>query len=218
MRLLKRISQSTVSILLTAFLLVVAQGALAQGNSGHAHGKNKNIGVGNASDGIKASIVTSKRIYYTGDPLQISVHFARGAELLSGGDVAASVVIFSPVTESSESAETDDSGAAADTNALMEALVVPLTVDTSTDTLSLFTLEEVDIGTLPAGTYQLGLVLTKPEGDPLNINDWYRGLLGLVNVVGLTITDSPVDFDDDGDGMVDNDSDGDGFSDDNSSD
>lgn len=93
---------------------------------------------------------------------------------------------------------------------------MPLTVTADSDTLNLFTLESVDISSLPAGTYQLGLVLTRPDGDPLNINDWYRGLLGLVNIVGLTITDTPVDFDDDGDGMVDNDSDGDGFSDDDS--
>ena len=218
MQFLKKVTGSPLGVLLAALLLLTSQVSLAQGNSGESHGKgkNRNVGVGNASDGIQARVVTSKRIYYTGDPLEISVQFVRGADLLSGGEVDASVVIFSPASGTpSETDSTEETGAA-DSNALTEAIVMPLTVTADSDTLNLFTLESVDISSLPAGTYQLGLVLTRPDGDLLNINDWYRGLLGLVNIVGLTITDTPVDFDDDGDGMVDNDSDGDGFSDDDS--
>lgn len=212
------------TVLFAVFLLVTSQIAFAQGNSngqgnGNGHGKNKNVGVGNASDGIKASVITNKRIFYTGDPLLISVHFARGAELISSGEVDASVVIFSPVSaesevptsgEVSESTEPDTTSSVA---ALTDAIVLPLSVDLNADTFKLFELEAVDVSTLPAGTYQLGLVLTRPDGDPLIINDWYRGLLGLVDIVGLTITDKAVDFDQDGDGLVDDDSDGDGFSD-----
>jgi len=134
-----------------------------------------------------------------------SVKFARGAELVSSGEVAASVVIFSPAST--------DSSAALTVNALTDAVIVPLNVDLSADTFKLYELDAVDISTLPVGTYQLGLILTKPEGNPLVINDWYRGLLGLVDIVGLTITDKAVEFDQDGDGLVDDDADGDGFSD-----
>ena len=124
---------------------------------------------------------------------------------MSSGEVAASVVIFSPAST--------DSSAALTVNALTDAVIVPLNVDLSADTFKLYELDAVDISTLPVGTYQLGLILTKPEGNPLVINDWYRGLLGLVDIVGLTITDKAVEFDQDGDGLVDDDADGDGFSD-----
>lgn len=210
------------TVLATVFLLVSSPLAFAEGNghgNGNGHGKNKNVGVGNASDGIKASVVTNKRIFYTGDPLSISVRFARGAELISSGEVEASVVIFSPISAVTEEPASGDTPESTDTStdssvgALTEAIVLPLSVDSSTDTYKLFELDTVDIGSLPAGTYQLGLILTSPGGDPLVINDWYRGLLGLVDIVGLTITDKLVDFDQDGDGQVDDDADGDGFSD-----
>lgn len=209
------------TVLATVFLLVSSQLAFAQGNSNgqgngnaNGNGKSKNIGVGNASDGIKASVVTNKRIFYTGDPLSISVRFARGAELISSGEVEASVIIFSPSSAVTDETDTEDSTDTTTTaTALSDAIVVPLSVDASTESVKLFELEEVDVSTLPAGTYQLGLILTTPGGDPLVINDWYRGLLGLVDIVGLTITDKAEDFDQDGDGQVDDDADGDGFSD-----
>ena len=69
---------------------------------------------------------------------------------------------------------------------------------------------------LPAGTYQLGLILTNPGGDPLVINDWFKGLLGLIDIVGLTVSDEALPFDEDMDGQVDDDTDEDGFSDDDS--
>ncbi len=92
--------------------------------------------------------------------------------------------------------------------------MLPVSSEASAETRQLFAIDAVDVSTLPAGTYQLGLILTNPGGDPLVINDWYNGLLGLIDVVGLTVADEAVDFDEDGDGEVDDDSDGDGFSDD----
>ena len=92
--------------------------------------------------------------------------------------------------------------------------MLPVSNLASADSHKLFAVDAVDVGSLPAGTYQIGLILTNPGGDPLVINDWYRGLLGLVNVVGLTITDEAAEFDTDGDGEVDDDADSDGFSDD----
>lgn len=217
-----RKSSKFYTVLAAVILLVSTQLVFAEGNgngNGNGHGKNKNVGVGNASDGIKANVVTNKRVFYTGDPLSISVRFARGAELISSGEVEASVVIFSPISAVSEEAIDGDTPESTDTStdpsvgALTEAIVLPLSVDSSADTYKLFELDNVDIGSLPAGTYQLGLILTTPGGDPLVINDWYRGLLGLVDIVGLTVTDKAVDFDQDGDGQVDDDADGDGFSD-----
>lgn len=173
-------------------LLGGAQFALAQGN---ANGTGNNLGNGNASDGIKGMIVTEKRIYYTGDPLEISLRFPRGSDLVTSGEVDASVIIFTPGEEA-------------------EAIVLPVSGEASPSVRKLFELEAVDISALPAGQYQLGLVLTQPDGDPLVVSDWHNGLLGLIDIVGIRITDEAQEDDDDGDGMVDDDDDGDGFSDD----
>lgn len=205
--------------LFTALLLLLAtQVVMAQGNSeGKGNGRNKNIGVGNASDGIKGRIVTEHDIYYTGDPLAISLHFPRGADLVTGGEADAYVVVFAPSVDSTDDSDTDstdDTDEPGTDDVLSNATVLPVTDEASATSTQLFSIGAVDISVLPAGTYQLGLILTNPDGDPLNINDWYNGLLGLVDVVGLTVTDQSVDFDVDGDGEVDDDDDGDGFSDD----
>ena len=222
------------SICLSIFLLVSVEAA-AQGNSqgngnGNANGKNKNIGVGNASDGILGRISTNKGVIYTGQPLEISVQFPRGSELISEGSVDAYVVIFAPTvtdeeddsdttdsTDSNSEDSTDDTDTSSDEGgtsaALSDPIVVPVSDVASEDSAKLFEMQEVDLSTLAAGTYQLGLILTNPGGDPLTIGDWYTGMLGLIDVVGLTITDEAVDFDADMDGEVDDDADGDGLSD-----
>ncbi|MEX0965278.1 MAG: hypothetical protein WDZ52_14700 [Pseudohongiellaceae bacterium] len=215
--------RSILTLLFAVLLVFSAQSVLAQGNSqGKGQGKNKNIGVGNASDGIMGRVITNKGIIYTGNPLEISVHFPRGSELISSGSVDAYVVVFAPTVveedeapsddaDSTETTETDSSDGTA--SALSEPVVIPVSDAASTEVVKLFELEAVDLSTLPGGTYQIGLILTNPGGDPLVIGDWYTGLLGLIDVVGLTVTDEAVDFDEDVDGEVDDDDDGDGFSD-----
>ena len=261
----------TVSV---AFLLS-GQLAAAQGNSGNggppdhagnsngkgkALGKGKNIGVGNSSDGISGRIVTAKDIFYTGDPLSISLKFTHGADLITSGEAEAWVVIFSPTPEASatddgeddtdtasddsdnssdsddSSSDDTDSGSTDDTDSsdgtddtdssdttgdvpgsddvLTDAIVLAVSDTAGEEESKLFDIAAVDVSALPAGTYQIGLVLTNPGGDPLNINDWYRGLLGLEHLIGLTVADEALAADANGDGEVDNDSDGDGFSDD----
>lgn len=210
--------RNSLTLFTALFLLLVTQVVMAQGNSeGKGNGRNKNIGVGNASDGIKGRIVTEHDIYYTGDPMAISLHFPRGADLVTGGEADAYVVVFTPnveTTDDSDAEASDDTDEPGTDDELSNATVLPVSNDASATSTQLFSIGAVDISVLPAGTYQLGLILTNPDGDPLNINDWYNGLLGLVDVVGLTVTDQSVDFDVDGDGEVDDDADGDGFSDD----
>lgn len=181
-------------------LLGGAELAYAQGNGqGNANGKGNNLGNGNASDGIHGRIVTDKRIYYTGDPLEISLRFPRGSDLVTSGEVDASVIIFTPDDET-------------------DPIVLPVSDEASPSVSKLFEMEAVDISALPAGQYQLGLVLTAPDGDPLAVTDWHNGLLGLIDIVGIRITDEAQEDDADGDGMVDDDDDGDGFSDDDEAD
>ncbi len=223
------------TVVLSLALLITSSAALAQGNSqGKGNGKNKNVGVGNASDGISASIITAKDIFYTGDPLAISLKFNRGADLVTSGEVDAYVVIFAPVVDSSDDSGDTDSSSDTDTgdgttdttttdtqaalDALTDAVVLPVSDQANSDAQKLFELEAVDVSALPAGTYQLGLILANPGGDPLNINDWFKGLLGLIDIVGLTVSDEALDIDADGDGEVDDDADGDGFSDDTTTD
>ena len=207
------ISTMIASTLLLTSALVVAQGNSNNNGNANSHGKNKNVGVGNASDGIMGSVITDKRIYYSGDALDIYLRFARGSELILGGSVDAYVVIFSPAENGNN--EVDP---ALNNDPLTDAIVLPVSADASSENHKLFAMDTVNVESLPAGTYQLGLILTNPDGDPLNINDWHNGLLGLINIVGLTITDEAVDFDQDGDGQVDDDDDGDGFSDSDDSD
>lgn len=176
--------------------------------------------------GYLLALSRQKIFFYTGDPMAISLKFDRGAGLVSGGEVDAYVVIFAPVQESSD-ANTDSDENTSDTTgditttdtqsaleALSDTVVLLVSDQANSKEQKLFEIENVDVSTLPAGTYQLGLILTNPGGDPLNINDWFRGLLGLIDIVGLTISDEALSIDADGDGEVDNDLDDNGFSDD----
>lgn len=178
--------------------LAMAQGnsANAPGNSAHAPGKNKNLGHGNASKGIKAIIQANRQIFYTGDLVDIGVRFPRGSDLISSGEVDAWLMIFDP----------------------QAALVaVPISAEASPNTKNLFRIDEVDVDFLPEGVYQMGVVITVPDGDPMNLSDWYNGMLGLLTVRGLTVSAEALDIDDDGDGFVDDDTSDDGFVDDDDS-
>ncbi|MEZ5489517.1 MAG: hypothetical protein R3F50_04255 [Gammaproteobacteria bacterium] len=55
----------------------------------------------------------------------------------------------------------------------------------------------------PPGTYQPGLILTVPGGDPLGLGTWLNGLLGLVHIKELTLSAEALPADADGDGMMD---------------
>ena len=144
---------------------------------------------------IKGRIITGRNIHYTGDSMEIKLRFPQGAEIILAGEVDAYLVIFTPQAE-------DD------------AVVVPVSSEASFVRRTLFKLDEVDISTLPAGWYQLGLMLTVPGGSPLDINDWHNGLKGLLHTVGIVMSDEAVDYDLDGDGLVDDDDDSDGFTED----
>ncbi|MBT8147917.1 MAG: hypothetical protein KJN90_13755 [Gammaproteobacteria bacterium] len=194
--------------------------------NGNAFGKSKNVGQGNASNGLKARIVTNQDIVYTGQSLEIGFHFARGSELITDGLADAFLVIFSPPagepsepivlplnpvieditegegsTEEGGSSETTGEESTAIENEV-EAEEEPA-VEEEAGPRNLFSVPIVDDLEIPAGTYQLGLILTKPDGHPLDVDTWYNGLLGLVHVRGLTISAEALPADADGDGMMD---------------
>lgn len=191
-----------VVFMLFMFAIGSAPLTMAQGNSGNTpgntpgdttQGKNKNLGHGNASGGIKAIIQANRQIFYTGDLLDIGVRFPRGSQLISSGEADAWLVIFDPQAS---------------------LIAVPINNEASPNTKNLFRIEEVDVDFLPEGVYQMGVVLTVPDGDPMNLSDWYNGMLGLLTVRGLTVSAEALDIDDDGDGVIDDDTSGDGFVDD----
>lgn len=205
---MNRIHQS-IRLVFVLFMLTVGsvQFALAQGNSANAPGnsgtgpgnsanapgKNMNLGHGNASNGIKAIIQTNRQIFYTGDLLDIGIRFPRGADLIQSGEVDAWLMIFEP-------------------DATLGA--IPISSEASQQTKNLFRIEELDTDFLPEGVYQLGVVITVAGGDPMNVLDWYNGMLGLLTVRGLTVSSEALDIDENGDGFVDDDTTGDGFVDD----
>lgn len=196
--------KTRLAVVLCALAAGGTQTALAQGNSanapgksGQAPGQNKNLGHRNASDGVKAMIKANRDIFYSGDLLDIGVKFPRGAELIQDGEADAYLMIFYPDTT-------------------LQA--VPISQDASEDSQKMFRIEEVDVDFLPEGVYQMGVVLTVPDGDPLNLSDWYNGMLGMLTVRGLTVSEGALDVDDDGDGFVDGDDSGDGFVDDDDDD
>ncbi|MEX1196698.1 MAG: hypothetical protein WEB57_02395 [Pseudohongiellaceae bacterium] len=191
----------TTMMLTMALALVLAPGVLAQGNSGNAPGKNKNLGHGNASNGVMAIIHANRHVLYAGDDaLEVSVRFPRGADLLKEGEdgeeseVDAHLVVFGP-------------------EAIWDVLPLDNEAADASGGGNLFQLAENEIEALAPGVYQLGVVLTVPGGDPFTLEDWYNGMLGLVTVQGLTVAEGPIEEDADGDGFVDDDSDDDGLSD-----
>lgn len=189
--------QTCAAVVLAFFTLTLSAGVLAQGNSqnapgnsGMAPGQNKNLGHANASNGVMARIQANRHIFYQGDPLEISVRFPRGAELITSGEVDAYLVIFEPDT-------------------FMSA--ISLNEMAGPGNRRVFEADSVDVEEIPEGVYQMGVVLTVPDGNPFNLEEWYNGLLGLLTVQGLTVSATPLDIDQDGDGFVDGDESGNGF-------
>lgn len=155
----------------------------------HGQGNGKNL-VQNGRSELKGNLKTLQHIYYVGDELELSVQFARGHQLLEDGEADAHVVVFSQ----SES-----------------LIVVPVPDDVGPAARKFYQLDSVDISTLPEGQYQLGLVVTVPDGDPTLLEDWYGGFRALLDTEAVYIAAAPIDTDDDQDGEHDDDEDGDGI-------
>lgn len=198
MMLLNRKSLFQVSLaLITA--AGVAVSALADGD-GNANGKGNSASengqlnsghvVQNGRSAIKGNIWTRKHVYYVGDELDIRVQFPRGSDLLESGDADAHVVIYSNTGDVTD---------------------VPVPSDVDAEPRKFFRIESVDLESLPEGQYQVGLVLTVPDGDATLLEDWYGGFRALLDSEAIYIAAAPIDDDSDGDGELDDDEDGDGL-------
>jgi hypothetical protein len=146
--------------------------------------------VQNGKGTIMGNLETRQHVYYVGDSLDIQVQFARGADLLAKGEADAHIVIFS---------------------ADGTVFSVPVPADVGTSSRKFFPVKSIDIATLPAGQYQLALVLTTPKGDPKLVNNWYSGFRALLDSEAIYISDTSVSGDANKDGEWDDDADGDGI-------
>lgn len=163
------------------------------GNSANAPGQAKKLSKG--STNVKGNLKVSQHIYYEGDTIEVSIKFSRGWELLAEGTVDAHVVVITPAAE---------------------LLSFPVDPSTGPSDRKFFNIELDSSDTLPAGQYQLALIVTIPDGEPVNLADWYNGFRGLMDMEGLLISGQYLSEDSDMDGECDYDYDGDGFCDEES--
>lgn len=163
----------------------------SKGNNASENGQlNSGHVVQNGRSSIKGNIWTRKHVYYVGDELDIRVQFPRGSDLLESGDADAHVVIYS------------NTGAVTD---------VPVPADVDAEPRKFFRIASVDLNSLPEGQYQVGLVLTVPDGDATLLEDWYGGFRALLDSEAIYIAAERIDGDSNGDGELDDDEDGDGI-------
>ena len=165
------------------------------GNSANAPGQAKKLSKG--SSDVKGNLKVSQHIYYQGDTIEVSIKFSRGWELLADGTIDAYVAVITPEAE---------------------FLSFPVDPNIGPSDRKFFNIElpKEDTETLPVGQYQLALILTIPDGDadgdPANLEDWYNGFRGLMDMEGLLISAQPLAEDANMDGEFDSDTDGNGFS------
>ena len=150
----------------------------------------------NGRNDFKADIRT-KHIYYVGETLSVFVKFSRGIDILADELADAHIIVVTPNTD---------------------AYSFPVDSSIGPQDRKFFSLDIENAETLPLGQYQMGLVVTIPGGDPLDIKDWYNGFRGLLDMEGIYISDQPLPEDVDADGECDADADGDGFCEDKNTD
>jgi hypothetical protein len=140
---------------------------------------------------FKGIVTSEKSIYYEGDTLDIRVKFPRGGDLLAAGEADAHIVIYSRDRT---------------------VTAVPVASNIGSQERRFFSIDNINIATLPEGQYQLGLVVTVPAGDPLLLADWYSGFRGLLHTKSIYVSAESLQGDANRDGEWDDDEDRDGIS------
>lgn len=187
---LNTIAVSVLAFSLAASLDVLASESTSGGNDKSNGSEHSASQVKNGQSDFKGTVKPSQHIYYPGDPLNISVQFARGSEVLAAGKASAFVVIYS----------FDGT-----------ATSVPVPKDIGASSRQFYKIDSVDTKTLKEGQYQLGLVVTVPGGDPLKLASWYSGFRGLLDMQAILVSATAVAGDKNHDGELDNDKNHDGL-------
>lgn len=152
-------------------------------------------------------IQTLQHVYYPGDTLEIRVTFPRSLAGVWLGEADGYLVIQMPTGDYLPPILLIATGAREG----LEPLIPEAVPDVSTQMLTL----PLDTGSLPEGSYQMALILTASEGDPMLVQDWYGGFQGFAAVTRFQFASEPGTVEDDlnADGEVDDDVDADGYSD-----
>lgn len=142
----------------------------------------------------KGIIKTNKHVYYAGEPLQIDLKipsmFLKPEAIKK---VDAYLLVYTPQGK---------------------VIATPIPLESSKNEQSFFEISTTRL--FPKGHYDIAFVVTKPEGNPLVISDWYRGFAGLMSMTRIKIShqEPSSEFDEEdeeGDGEIDGDQDGDGY-------
>ncbi len=188
--------------------LVGSMGAWADGN-GNGHGADRGQGADrslraqtpaeaiNNPQGLsgrpgsaRGLLRLNQHVYHAGDTLQVRVVYPRSLQAVWSGDAVGHLVVYVP------------SG---------QPVTVPLPATVPNQPIQVLDLTDLNTAQFAEGNYQIALVLTAPEGDPLKLGDWYAGFRGLLSVEQFKIragatTPTPsteVEGDTDGDGFED---------------
>lgn len=182
---------TTLLVVTTSITLVTFSAGIAHSRNDSAPGQLKKLSKGRSA--VKGNLKTTQHIYYAGETIVVSIKFSRGWELLADLSADAHVVVIYP-----------------------DSTVIPFPVDKNVGPTDrkFFDVPLVTDETLPVGQYQVALILTSPGGDPTNLQDWYNGFRGLLDMEGVYISSEPLPEDADRDGECDFDDDSDGFCDD----
>lgn len=144
---------------------------------------NKVLGKPGAREGL---IKTNKQIYYAGDSISIQIKLPSSLKPFLEETAQLQLLLYIPT------------GAVVASPVIADGKFFEGTIDTTA---------------LPAGVYQLGLVLVKPNGDATKIADWYGGFGALLSSTRLKISEktSSDAEDSNSDGLVEGDTNGDGY-------
>ncbi len=144
---------------------------------------NRLLGKPGARDGL---IKTNKQIYYAGDSISIQIKLPSSLKVFLEETAQLQLLLYIPTGD---------------------VVASPVIADGK------FFEGTIDTTALPAGVYQLGLVLVKPNGDATKVADWYGGFGALLSSTRLKISEktSSDTEDTNSDGLVEGDTNGDGY-------
>jgi hypothetical protein len=148
-------------------------------------------------------IQTNRNVFYGGEPLQVRIVLPRNLRAFWSGDADAHLMLW----VQQEPGEGQNQEAFVVSIPLFEDNFLP---DQPANLIDITLDEEVPA----ASQYQFAIVLTVPDGDPTNLEDWYNGFSGLISSTRIKLSPGPDPEDSTGDGFIDNDENGDGYADD----
>ncbi|MDM8560307.1 hypothetical protein [Candidatus Parabeggiatoa sp. HSG14] len=137
-------------------------------------------------------IIPNKCVYYSGDMMGIDLILTEELKVLAKSKVEGYVLVAPPMGD---------------------VITIPVEIDMPKKRHKLIELANLDTSNFAEGNYQLAFVLTNLDSDPVNVNNWYHGLKGLISTARVKIRNGhQYDAEDtDGNGTIDCDLNGDGY-------